>query len=248
MDNLQLQQIFADLHGSINPDKQFVPLKNPELEKYLGVDGKYLFLNKEGILDKYFYFDGLFLTVLQSDKVQQLKFIINKRFNLGDSIKHSAEHFKSIKDEKKFVELFSMIDKKILFYLFNKLYNEIPDNQKWDTYREAHIRAENGFDMVNPDILKDLLNNQYLKSKERTNNMRKLRKYGKELTIFHGHNKGFNPKDDISWTLNKKTALFFANRFGNDGEISEKKIRTSEVVDYFNNRHEQEIILKIKNK
>ena len=41
-------------------------------------------------------------------------------------------------------------------------------------------------------------------------------------------------------------AEWFASRFENDGEIIERKIYKSEVIAYFNDRDEEEIVLDIK--
>lgn len=53
-------------------------------------------------------------------------------------------------------------------------------------------------------------------------------------------------EDGLSWTLSKDVAEWFASRFENDGEIIEKVIHKSEVIAYFNDRDEEEIVLDIK--
>ena len=53
-------------------------------------------------------------------------------------------------------------------------------------------------------------------------------------------------EDGLSWTLSKEVAEWFASRFENDGEIIEKTVHKTEVIAYFNDRDEEEIVLDIK--
>lgn len=53
-------------------------------------------------------------------------------------------------------------------------------------------------------------------------------------------------EDGLSWTLSKDVAEWFASRFENNGEIIEKTVHKTEVIAYFNDREEEEIILDIK--
>lgn len=53
-------------------------------------------------------------------------------------------------------------------------------------------------------------------------------------------------EDGLSWTLSKDVAEWFASRFENDGEIIEKIVHKTEVIAYFNDRDEEEIVLDIK--
>ena len=39
-------------------------------------------------------------------------------------------------------------------------------------------------------------------------------------------------KDILSWTLSKKTAEFFAKRFGNKGKVLYDKIKLNNIMDY----------------
>ena len=51
--------------------------------------------------------------------------------------------------------------------------------------------------------------------------------------------------DGFSWTLDRKQAEFFANRFGwEDGRICERVITRSDVLFYTDRRNEKEVILK----
>lgn len=53
-------------------------------------------------------------------------------------------------------------------------------------------------------------------------------------------------EDGLSWTLSKDVAEWFASRFENNGKIIEKTVHKTEVIAYFSDREEEEIILDIK--
>jgi hypothetical protein len=256
---MNIQNLFLDIHGTSDVDS-WKPLSNNNevnaeaLAEYLGVDVNHLWEDENSILNRYLYFDGLYMWKLDSVDISTLENICsmlypNSKSSIGEMVRKAAAHFKYVKDvDKDFAKLFGMIDKKVLFWVFNDIFDQIPLEQQWEAYHEAHIRAETGFDKVHWDIMQYLLTTSVYKSKERRTRLRKLKKIVGDdtFTIYHGHNKEYNPKDDISWTLDHKVACFFANRFGNEGEISTKTIKYKDVLDYFDDRNEDEIILKIK--
>ena len=65
------------------------------------------------------------------------------------------------------------------------------------------------------------------------------------FTVYRGLQENAQ-EDGLSWTLSKDVAEWFASRFENDCEIIERKIYKSEVIAYFNDRDEEEIVLDIK--
>ena len=46
-----------------------------------------------------------------------------------------------------------------------------------------------------------------------------------------------------SWTISKEIADFFAHRFDSDGIIYKAKVRQQDILDYINDRNEQEILV-----
>lgn len=65
------------------------------------------------------------------------------------------------------------------------------------------------------------------------------------FTVYRGLQENAQ-EDGLSWTLSKDVAEWFASRFENNGEIIEKTVHKTEVIAYFNDREEEEIILDIK--
>lgn len=69
------------------------------------------------------------------------------------------------------------------------------------------------------------------------------------LTVYRGVAVGRNPKG-LSWTCNKDTAEWFANRFnssGKKGYIQSMNINKSDVLAYFNSRNEDEVVVNTMN-
>lgn len=68
-----------------------------------------------------------------------------------------------------------------------------------------------------------------------------------ELIVYRGVSQGRNP-NGLSWTSNYETAKWFANRFDKKGVIYEAHIKKSEILAYFNERGEDEIVVLPKRK
>jgi hypothetical protein len=66
-----------------------------------------------------------------------------------------------------------------------------------------------------------------------------------ELTIYRGTTEDEDEDtDSLSWTIDKKQAEWFANRFNKDKpKVIERKIKKSEVLSFYNGRSENEIII-----
>lgn len=261
--------LFNECHGTIDW-KHVIPLKKKDefkayqLADYLKIDVDHLWFNKRGFLYSVFYFDGLFyfdfMGLADLGALMALDKAAKKVKNNGgtfigmskDKLTRTADRFRSIKEKGDYVLLCDIVDKKVALKVFCDIYNEIPDEQKWDAYVALHTGVETGFESVPKRIYKDLFTKQYKKSKKREDRLRTLKAIaslckGEKLTIYHGYNGGaYDPHDDMSWTLSRQTAEFFANRFHVKGEIIEKKIDLSEVIDFITSRGENEILLTPK--
>ena len=68
-----------------------------------------------------------------------------------------------------------------------------------------------------------------------------LDKLPKKFTIYRGTGAD-DDNNGISWTLSKKVAKFFADRFRDDGVVLEREIARSDALFYTNGRGEEEVI------
>ncbi len=254
-----IAEIFRDLHGTLD-FKEVINLSEIDakessmLSKILNVNEKQLFFNKKGVIHNTFYYDGLFFAELMpANTIQQIQF--NHNNHITESIQRGIESFKEMADKKQFETLFNCVDKKVLIKTYIELYRIIPDEQKWEAFVNLYIRCETAFDTIPQTLIDDLINNMAKLSKKRDKRLLELRKKthtilplnaNDKFKVYHGQNADYNPNDEMSWTLDYKTAKFFANRFGAEGKVVDKKITADEVIDYFNQRQEQEVLLKVK--
>ena len=150
-----------------------------------------------------------------------------------------------LQKSKKYDELFSRVDKKVLFTVFQELFDEIPDNQKYDIFIDLYVRSEFGFEKLPKDILEKCFRVRQLSSewKQRMQELSKLKKNPDgTVTVYRGEGSR-STKDGMSWTLTRKIAKFFANRFGQSGKVVTKKVKPEEIMDYLQDRGEAEVLL-----
>ena len=167
-------------------------------------------------------------------------------------IEQQEKVFSEYLKKKDYESVFSRAEKKIAIPLFIEMYDEIPDNQKYDVFTDVYVRSEYGFQAFPIKIIKDCFNKRKLSNdwKERMIELKDEMKLNDDgtVTIYRGENTGSAKSDDaFSWTLSKKTAKFFADRFNKGaGKTNSKNIDPSEIIDYLPHRGETEIILMPK--
>lgn len=255
-----MDDVFRSAHASIDK-KDLVPLdkmlgkpnfptKN-ELDaaiKYLDLskeDEKHFFYSKTDMLTPIIYWKGPFYYGFTGGlNMEALTMLRAKEY-----FEHKTKFISDCLSKKDYNKLFMRVDKKILIPTFMDIYNEIPDDQKYDVFIDLYQRSEYGFGMFDSKIIKDVFSkNKY--SKERIERMNAFTKKAKlnpdgTISVFRGENTGSAKEEAaFSWTLSKKTADFFANRFSKGtGKIIKKNIDPESVIDYLSNRGEAEVLL-----
>lgn len=254
--------IFKAAHGAVDPN-DLIPMKKligkatdnkgiiptqeefDKVVKFLKADPEYFYVNPKNFLEPVVYWKGPFYhgffggLNMESLKMMQ----VNKRFEMKK--KDFEKYFK----DKDYIQLFNRTDKKILIPTFIKMYDEIPDDQKYEIFVDLYQRSEYGFGTFPPEIINNLF--PYRKSSaEWKGRMRELKKDMKlnpdgTVTVHRGENHESADEDRaFSWTLNPETAEFFANRFDKGaGDILSKDINPTEIIDYLTSRGESEIIV-----
>lgn len=84
-------------------------------------------------------------------------------------------------------------------------------------------------------------NKDYLMDSEELNYIKTLPKI---ITIYRGIQKGASV-ESLSWTLSYEVALWFSNRFDNNGKVYEAQLNKDDILAYFSG--EEEIICEPKN-
>jgi len=124
---------------------------------------------------------------------------------------------------------------------FVKIANKLTDTKYWTLLGSIWTDTENQWQ--NHEVWKKLLSsersNRHYLSGEAGDNL--LRSLPDEVTIYRGCQPGLN-EHGLSWTLDKGKAKFFANRFGEEGIILEKKISKSSIIAVLLGRGEFEVI------
>ena len=128
---------------------------------------------------------------------------------------------------------------------FTLIQSKLSDTQYWSLLSDIWTDTENQWQGLNK--WKQLLSSNrpsrhYLMNKEEFNLLQSL---PDEVTIYRGCQAGIN-ENGLSWSLNKKKAEFFANRFGKEGIILERKIPKSNIIAFLNGRGETEVIWEDK--
>jgi len=124
---------------------------------------------------------------------------------------------------------------------FVQIEDKLSDTKYWTLLSSIWTDTENQWQ--NLEVWKKLLlskrsNRHYLSGEEGDQLLRSL---PEEVTIYRGCQPGLN-EGGLSWTLDKGKAKFFANRFGEEGIILEKKISKSSIIAVLLGRNESEVI------
>lgn len=257
---MNIANIFRDCHGAIDKSS-LIPFPNlsligkveglptkkqiKEIIDYLDIDIKDLYYDPKSILNPIIYLSGFIYMPLYGFDIEGLKML-----QVAERLKDMQNIFKEFEEKKDYDSIFQFMDKKILIPKYIELFDKIPNDQRYEIFVALHIRSEYGFEMFSNSFLKKIIFDYQKYSPEYKKRMKELKKKigkKKEFTIYHGHNENYDPKDDYSWTLKKETAMFFANRFDGNGIVSEKRITFEQVIDFFDQRNEAEIILLTDN-
>ncbi len=159
-----------------------------------------------------------------------------------DAVHQHKNRIKLMVEKGNWVLAFASIEKKIGLSVLIREFDNIPDDQKYDSFIEIYTRSEFGFEILK-EHYKKIFSFSHL-SEERNKRIEILReKFGSdEFKIFHGVSYNYPVFDYYSWTLNEITAEFFAYRYSSFGEVLEKEIDISLAIDYLVDKNEEEIL------
>lgn len=253
-----MSDIFKSAHGAIDK-KNTEPLsyyigrphfpKQEEVDaavEFMKIDPDYLFFNRGDRMHPIIYWKG---PVFYGFFGGGLNLEMLKMTHADESLARHEKMFNDYLKAGNYESFFARVDKKILIPTFIDMYDEIPDNKKYDVFTDLYVRSEYGFQTFPIEIIKDCFNKRKLSKdwKKRMSDLKKEIKLNTDgtVTIYRGSNMESAKADDaFSWTLSEKTAKFFADRFSKGtGRIDHKNIDPSEIIDYLQDRGESEVIL-----
>jgi hypothetical protein len=252
-----VSDLFSSLHGAIDKKNllkltDYIKRSNTlniskddlkNASEYLGVSEDSFYYDPGNFIHPVIIWDGPLYYGIPGGNISQtmLKNMRSKEFI--DQLKKSINELTA---RKEYEHLFQIMDKKILIPTFIEMYDEIPDKDKYDIFVNLYVRSEYGFHKFPKEIILDCFSKRNL-SESWKEDMEKLKKKikGKDkITVYRGIGALSTEEDSaFSWTLSKKTAKFFADRFGSNGKVIKREISPEDVIDYLDNRGENEIIL-----
>lgn len=128
--------------------------------------------------------------------------------------------------------------------LYEVAFDIVDDAKYWSTIRDIWMDSENIFE--NTGIWSELLGasrskRELLMTEEDRDKFSEL---PDDFPVYRGVKSEFRDGPAFSWTTEESTALWFAERFGDENsEVLEREVSKDEVVAYFTGRGEFEVLL-----
>ncbi|WCK57498.1 hypothetical protein PP175_25875 (plasmid) [Aneurinibacillus sp. Ricciae_BoGa-3] len=202
--------------------------------EYLQVSPDNLLLSTN-LLFPYVYHEDLIYVEMMNLDQHTLEF-----YRIKETIAERRQQIPQLLAEGDYDKILVLAEKRFALSVFHDLYEEIPLDKKYEVFKELYVRMEYGFDLIDRNILEDVLELNPDKSFKR-----KLKSDSDGfITVFRGEGSRSTPyRDAYSWTTNQKVANFFANRFDTNGMVYQGKVHIDDVIDYIDDRNEQEILI-----
>lgn len=173
--------------------------------------------------------------------VDNLNALTNKRFEL---IKANVESALKENDISTYVFLHERPYRLIAFNKAISFLNlKISNKDYWELLGSIWTDTENSWessDLWKRHFSSDRPCSEYLMDKQERKAFKNL---PDKLTIYRGYVPNQN-EEGLSYTLDKSTAEWFANRFSKNGKVIKRVVNKSDVLAYFTGRNEDEILLK----
>ncbi|EKS4345135.1 hypothetical protein QB607_003139 [Clostridium botulinum] len=188
------------------------------------------FYKVEGKLYKYCYLKE---TVLVEIYDTNEDYFIN--FKVREQIEQRERIHKRCIENKEYIRLFCLIDKPYRFSFYQQLFNDIPDEQKYEVFRNIYTSCEYGFDNLSREFLEEIF--EYNKVDKNWFNE-------DIIAIYRGEGDLSTPYTEAySWTININVARWFAERFNSNGKVYKGYIRQQDILDYLGDRNEKEVLV-----
>lgn len=139
-------------------------------------------------------------------------------------------------EEGSYHRVFARMSELIKADVYTDVMDELPRGVAYSLFKEIYAHMEYHFDLFDWDKVKALC---YEHNKEDKEALEKEK--GKTVTIY----RGIASKSDeqgLSWTTDKKIAVFFANRFQSQGYILEGKVLVEDILTAID--REEEILVE----
>ncbi|GAA0082862.1 hypothetical protein [Clostridium sp. CTA-6] len=227
--------IFQKEHSNVS---SLIPIttykNNDEIKKFIKTIRKLNldindFYKVEGKLYKYCYLKE---TVLVEIYDTNEDYFIN--FKVREQIEQRERINKKCIENKEYIRLFCLIDKPYRFSFYQQLFNDIPDEQKYEVFKDIYTSCEYGFNNLSREFLEEIF--EYNKADKNWFDDDIIAIYRGEGSLSTHYNKAY------SWTVNIDVARWFAERFNKNGKVYKGYIRQQDILDYLGDRNEKEVL------
>ncbi|HCL4447207.1 TPA: hypothetical protein N2D16_002812 [Clostridium botulinum] len=164
---------------------------------------------------------------------------INEDYFINFKVREQIEQRERIHqrciENKEYLRLFCLIDKPYRLLFYKKLFNNIPDEQKYEVFKDIYTSCEYGFNNLSRDFLEEVF--EYNKADKNW--------FDKDIvTIYRGEGELSTPYTEAySWTVDIDVARWFAERFNKNGKVYKGYIRQEDILDYMGDRNEKEVLV-----
>lgn len=211
-----------------------------DIADYLGININDICVDTKGFFSFCIYQPGIFIEICALDK-KSLEHIKTK-----ERYQTLKQYINDCIAKKEFQKMFFMVEKRIALITYKDFFDQIPDKDKYPIFRDLYTRMEYGFNYIGTDFVEEILkykkNDKDIKLKLKLNKICDKNGY---ITIYRGMGTKSTPVEQAySWTTHLYTAIKFATRFINYGDVYVAKIHKNKVIDYIETRNEYEILAK----
>jgi hypothetical protein len=173
--------------------------------------------------------------------IGELNILPNSYYN--NQLKKKQDLLLEFEKGKNFESYMFVIEKPFRVLIFNELVkqNKIIRNTKkyWKILSSIWTSSENIFQHkeIWYDLFKDKTNFHFFMNSKDLNFFNSLED---EFIVYRGYEEW---EDGYSYSIDKDIAIWFAERFGRDGKVKERKVKKEDVFAFTNSRKEKEIII-----
>lgn len=185
------------------------------------------------LVENYLNYDGFYPELAKSMKENEIRILKN----------YKDKHIKNLDNGG--IDLFIFaIPRPLRMVFYQEIYNLIPDEDKYRLFRSIYIDQEFVFGDIPKTFLDEIFKLAPKNLPEYVIN--KQEKDGYLIIHRGGSSKSTPVKKAFSWTLDYDIAKWFATRFTTYGYIHTGKVHLSKIIDYIDDRGEQEVIVRFE--
>lgn len=245
--------LFWMIHGEIDLNKALRLIDHPEHQpdgfyqaaEILEANKDKFYFNPQSLIFPYFYLDDFFFYQFHSLLIGNLTAM--GEYSTINHFKNMRRHACILYQREYFSALLFFLDKPIRLTMYQKLFNKIPDHEKFDLFIDVYSSVEYGFDRIDPAFIRSVFEYRF-KSRTWIPFKDQFPHVGEWVTVYRGVTEKSSPLNrSYSWTLNKDVAEFFARRFNSLGKVIVAETRPEDIICYVNSRNEEEVIILPEN-